>query len=125
MEILSYQQCFGVPSLDPQREGDDSSLYFVVVVQSRLTLSNPMDCSAPGLPVPHHLLEFAHIHLHCIGDAIQSSLITHWLLNSPGPGRMGRQLSNPRALRPVTLEALEDHPCDIYMNSVEKKPWTQ
>ena len=80
MEILSYQQCFGVPSLDPQREGDDSSLYFVVVVQSRLTLSNPMDCSAPGLPVPHHLLEFAQVHVHCIHEAIQPS---HPLLPSP------------------------------------------
>ena len=33
----------------------------------------PMDCSTPGLPVPHHLLEFAQVHVHCIGDAIQSS----------------------------------------------------
>ena len=101
------------------------SHYYCSVTNPCPTLRNPIDGSAPGLPVPHHLLEFAHIHLHCIGDAIQSSLITHWLLSSPGPGRMGRQLSNPRALRPVTLEALEDHPCDIYMNSVEKKPWTQ
>ena len=29
------------------------------VTQSCPTLCNPMDCSAPGLPVPHHLLEFA------------------------------------------------------------------
>ena len=27
----------------------------------------------PGLPVPHCLLEFAQIHVHCIGDAIQPS----------------------------------------------------
>ena len=32
-----------------------------------------MDCSTPGLPVPHHLLRFAQIHVHCIGDAIQPS----------------------------------------------------
>jgi len=25
-----------------------------------------MDCSTPGLPVPHHLLEFAQVHVHCI-----------------------------------------------------------
>ena len=30
-----------------------------------------MDCSAPGLPVPHHLLEFAQVRVHWIGDAIQ------------------------------------------------------
>ena len=38
---------------------------------SCLMLCNPMDCSTPGLPVPHHFLEFAQVHLHCIGDAIQ------------------------------------------------------
>jgi len=32
-----------------------------------------MDCNTPGLPVPHHLLEFAQVHVHCIGDAIQLS----------------------------------------------------
>ena len=29
------------------------------VAQSCPTLCDPVDCSAPGLPVPHHLLEFA------------------------------------------------------------------
>ena len=33
----------------------------------------PMDCKMPGFPVPHHLLKFAQVHLHCIGDAIQPS----------------------------------------------------
>ena len=32
-----------------------------------------MNSSMPGFPVPHHLLEFAHIHAHWIGDAIQPS----------------------------------------------------
>ena len=36
------------------------------VAQSCLTLWDPMDCSTPGLPVPHHLLEFAQVHVHCI-----------------------------------------------------------
>ena len=27
--------------------------------------------SMPGLPVPYHLLEFAHVHVYCIGEAIQ------------------------------------------------------
>ena len=35
--------------------------------------ATPMDCSTAGLPVPHHLLEFAQVHVHCIGDAIQPS----------------------------------------------------
>ena len=29
------------------------------VAQLYLTLCNPMDCSTPGLPVPHHLPKFA------------------------------------------------------------------
>ena len=37
------------------------------------TLCDPMDCSIPGLPVPHRLLKFAPVHVRCIGDAIQLS----------------------------------------------------
>ena len=45
----------------------------VVVVHSlrHVQLCDSMDCSMPGLPVPHHLLEFAQVHVHCIGDPIQ------------------------------------------------------
>ena len=32
-----------------------------------------MDCSAPGLPVPHHLPEFAQVHVQWICDAIKPS----------------------------------------------------
>ena len=31
-----------------------------------------MDCSTPGLPVPHHLPEFAQVHAHCIGNGLDS-----------------------------------------------------
>ena len=40
-----------------------------------------MDCSMPGLPVHHQLLEFTQIRVHWVSDAIQSS---HPLL-SPSP----------------------------------------
>ena len=40
-----------------------------------------MDCSMPGLPVLHQLLELAQTHVHQVGDAIQQS---HPLL-SPSP----------------------------------------
>ena len=36
-------------------------------------LCDPMDCSMPGLPVLHCLLEFAQIHVCWVGDAIQPS----------------------------------------------------
>ena len=37
----------------------------------------PYGLQDTGFPVPHHLLEFAQVHVHCIGDAIQ---ISHPLL---------------------------------------------
>ena len=57
------------------------SVQFNSVAQSCLTLCDPMDCSMPGLPVHHQLLEFTQTHVHGVGDAIQSS---HPLL-SPSP----------------------------------------
>ena len=40
-----------------------------------------MDCSTPGFPVHHQLLEFTQTHVHCVGDAIQPSCP----LSSPFP----------------------------------------
>ena len=40
-----------------------------------------MDCSTPGLPVHHQLLEFTQIHVHWVGDVIQPS----HPLSSPSP----------------------------------------
>ena len=35
-----------------------------------LTLCDSVDCSMPGLPVPHYLLQFAQVHVHCASDVI-------------------------------------------------------
>ena len=43
------------------------------VAPSCLTLCDPMNCSTPGFPVLHHLLELAQTHVHWVGDAIQPS----------------------------------------------------
>ena len=51
------------------------------VAQSCLTLCDPMNCSTPGLPVPHQLLEFTETHVHRVSDAIQPS----HPLSSPSP----------------------------------------
>ena len=40
---------------------------------SRVRLSNPMDCSTPGLPVHHQLPEPTQTHVHRVSDAIQPS----------------------------------------------------
>ena len=52
-----------------------------VQLLSRVRLCDPMDCSMPGLPVHHQLLELTQTHVHWVGDAIQP---THPLL-SPSP----------------------------------------
>ena len=36
-------------------------------------LCDPMNCSTPGFPVLHYHPEFAQIHVHWVGDAIQPS----------------------------------------------------
>ena len=41
------------------------------VPKSCPTLCHPMDCSKPGFPVLHYLLEFGQTHVNWIGDAIQ------------------------------------------------------
>ena len=56
-----------------------SSVQFSHSVMS--TLCDPMDCSMPCIPVHHQLPELTQTHVHCTGDAIQSS---HPLL-SPSP----------------------------------------
>ena len=45
------------------------SVLFSSVAESCLTLSDPMDCSTPSLPVHHQLLEFTQTR---VGDAIQT-----------------------------------------------------
>ena len=49
------------------------SYQFSSVAQSCLTLCSPMDCSTPGFPVLHQLLEFTQTHVHWVSDAIQPS----------------------------------------------------
>ena len=43
------------------------------VSKSGPTLYNAVDCRTASLSVPHHLPEFAQVHVHRVGDAIQPS----------------------------------------------------
>jgi len=56
------------------------------------TLCDPMDCSMPGLPAHHQLLEFTQTHVHWVSDAIQPS----HPLSSPSPP--GLNLSQQQGL---------------------------
>ena len=58
-----------------------SSVQFSSVTQSCPTLCDPMNCSTPGLPVHHQLLEFTQTHVHRVSDAFQPS----HPLSSPSP----------------------------------------
>ena len=57
------------------------SVQFSSVVHLCPTLHDPMNCSTPGLPIHHQLLEFTKTHVHRVGDAIQPS----HPLSSPSP----------------------------------------
>ena len=46
-----------------------SSVHFSSL--SRVLLCDLMDCSLPGLPVHHQLLEFIQTHVHWVGDDVQ------------------------------------------------------
>ena len=57
------------------------SVQFSSAAQLCPTLCDPMNCSTPGLPVHHQLLEFTQTHVHRVSDAIQPS----HPLSSPSP----------------------------------------
>ena len=74
----------------------DGRSNFSSVAQSCPTICNPMDCSTTGFPVHHQLLELAQIHVHRVGDAIQSS---HPLSLLPSTFSSIRVFSNESVLR--------------------------
>ena len=51
------------------------SVQFNSVIQSCPTLCDLMDCSTPGFPVYHQLLELAQTHVHWVGNAIQPLIL--------------------------------------------------
>ena len=68
LEEWAVQTIYGdTPTLGP----DTRNFYCCSVAQSCLTLFDHVACSMPGFPVLHHLLEFAQMYVHWIGDAIQ------------------------------------------------------
>ena len=48
-------------------------IQFSSVAESCATFCNPMDCSTPGFPIHHQLLELAQTHVKWVSDAIQPS----------------------------------------------------
>ena len=52
---------------------DAIKVQFGSIAQSCLTLCDPMDCTTPGFPIHHQLLEPTQTHVHQVSDAIQPS----------------------------------------------------
>ena len=70
------------------------SVHFSSVAQLCPTLCHSMNCSTPGLPVHHQLLELTQTHVHRVSDAIQPS----------------HPLSSPSPPAPQSLQASESFP---------------
>ena len=69
------------------------------VAQSCLTLCYPMNCSTPGLPVYHHLPEFAQVHVHCIVMPSSHLIFWHPLLLLPSMFPRIRNFSSESAIQ--------------------------
>ena len=73
-----------VSSLEPRIQLTWSDVVSVVQLLSCARLCDPMDCSMPGFPVLHCLLEFAQTHVRWVGDAINQLILCHpliWAIN--------------------------------------------
>ena len=71
---------------------------FSSVARSCPILCDPKDCSMPGLPVHHQLLEFIQTHVHWVSDAIQPSHPLLSLLHPPSIFPIIRVFSNETVL---------------------------
>ena len=102
---------------------------FSSVVQSCPTLCDPMNCSMPGLPVHHQLLESTQTHVHWVGDAIQPS----HPLSAPSPPALNLfqhqslfQWDNSSRQVAKVLEFQLQHQSVLPMNTQDWSPleWT-
>ena len=66
---LGMLQC----GLEKKKEWNTGTHFFCCCSVAKLcpTPCDPMNCSRPGFPVLHHLLEFTQTHVHWVSDAIQ------------------------------------------------------
>ena len=74
------------------------SVQFNSVAQSCPTLCNPMDCSTPGFPGHHQLLELVQTYVHRVSDAIQHLILCCPLLLMPSLFPSIRVFSNESTL---------------------------
>ena len=80
-----------------------------------------MDCSIPGFPVHHQLLELAQTHIHQVGDAIQPS---HPLLSPSIPDCQGPAWGIPPVAKVMRQEAWHTQRCDLASGAPLGFSWT-
>ena len=71
---------------------------FLFVAQSRPALCDLMNCSTPGFPVLHCLLECAQTHVHWVSEPSNHLILCHPLLLLPSIFPSIRVFSNESAL---------------------------
>ena len=100
INICSKYNCIfaQMPHIQIHVKSHLSVYYCCSVIQSCQTLCNCMDCSMPGFPVLHHILDLAQTQDHWVHDAIQTGhpLSSPLLLPSIFPSI--RTFSNESAL---------------------------
>ena len=69
-----------------------------VQLLSRVWLCDPKDCSTPGLPVHHQLLEFTQTHVHWVSEASNHLILCRPLLLPPSIFPSIRVFSNESVL---------------------------
>ena len=60
--------------IQEQRKAYSKEVAFSSVQSLSRVLCNRMNCSMPGLPVHHNLLEFTQTHVHWVSDSIQQQI---------------------------------------------------
>ena len=85
------------------------------VSQSCLTLCDPMDCSTPGFPVPHHLPELSQTHAFELVLPSNYLILCHPLLLLLSIFPSFRIFSNKSALHPLQYSCLE--------NPMDRRAW--
>ena len=74
---------------------------------------DPMDCSTPGFPVHHQLLEFTQTHVHRVGNAVTTLVmpVIHTGLEAPdiqGPPSSYSSLYSSTLCSTRNTEGLKD-----------------
>ena len=103
--LISVSWVWSSSSLGIEREMETSLTNVIVsccyccsVFQSCPTLCDPTDFTTPGLPVPHHLLKFAQVHVHASVMPSSHLILWHPLLLLPSIFPSIRDFSNELAI---------------------------